>query len=365
MAVASLPAPLDLKVVKVAMSEVVDFARWLHTHGSAVVVAGLLSFAYSLTSLAGAFGVVPELTPGLALAGIFRTVSFGMGNFPAFLVTGYVFVRLSPTGWRTAVAAFVLGACAASVGASIAYFSSWADVLEATAPGRSIAADTFAQTLSLALVFFAHLQHSRVHEQAAKRLAAAKLAQREARRRLAQSRLQAVQARIDPQLLFDMLDAVRRAYETEPQRAEQLLDELVVFLRAALPRLQHASSSVPREVELVRALARLHELAGRSEVGVTLEVPAEVMDARFPPGVLLPMFNDTLQQVRAGTCALAATRQAADCQLVLTLPAHPSDAALERVRRLLNDLYGSAAALSVDSAGSAARVTVKVPYEHA
>jgi len=89
------------------------------------------------------------------------------------------------------------------------------------------------------------------------------------------------------------------------------------------------------------------------------------MDARFPPGVLLPMFNDTLQQVRAGTCALAATRQAADCQLVLTLPAHPSDATLQRVRRLLNDLYGSATALSVDSAGSAACVTVKVPYEHA
>ena len=278
---------------------------------------------------------------------------------------GYVFVRLSPTGWRTAVAALVLGACAASVGASIAYFSSWADVLEARAPGREFAVSTFANSLSMALIFFSHLQHSRVHEQAAKRLAAAKLAQREARRRLPQANLQAVQARIDPQLLFDMLDAVRRAYESDPARAEQLLDQLVAFLRAALPRLQHASSSVPREAELARALARLHELAGRSEVGVTLDVPAEVMDARFPPGVLLPMFNDALQQVRAGMCALAATRQAADCRLMLTLPARPSDATLERVRGLLDELYGSAAALSVDSAGSAARVTVKVPYEHA
>lgn len=361
MAVAILPVPLDLKA---PMSEVVDFARWLRTHRSALVMAGLLAVGYPLTSLVGSLGVLPEVTPALALAAISRPVSLGMANFPAYVLTGYVFARLGPSGWRAAVAAMALGACAASVSTSIAYFNSWADMLEATAPGRGFAVDTFAQTLAMALIFFSHLRHSRVHEEAAQRVSAAKNAQREARRRLSQSNLQAVQARIDPQLLFDMLDAVRRAYEGEPQRAEQLLDELVAFLRAALPRLQHASSSVPREAELARALARLHALAGRSEVGVTLDVPAELMGARFPPGVLLPIFNDALR-ARAGTCALTATRQAADCQLVLTLPARPSDATLERVRGLLNDLYASAAALSLDSAGPAARITVKVPYEPA
>lgn len=362
MAVEILPAPLDLKV---PMTEVVELARWLRTHRSALVMGGLLAVAYPLTSLVASLGVLSELTPALALEAISRCVSLCGINFPAYVLTGYVFARLHPSGWRAAVAAMALGVCAATLPTSVAYFNSWADMLLATAPGRGFAVDTFAQSLSMALIFFSHLQHSRVHEEAAQRLSAAKLAQREARRRLAQANLQAVQARIDPQLLFDMLDAVRRAYESEPQRAEQLLDELVAFLRIALPRLQYASSSVPREAELARTLARLHELAGRSEVGVTLEVPAEVMDARFPPGVLLPMFNDTLQQVRTGVCALAATRQAADCQLVLTLPARPSDATLERVRGLLNDLYGSAAALSVEPVGPVARVTVKVPYEHA
>jgi hypothetical protein len=362
MSVATLHLPLDLNA---PMVEVVDFWRWLRSHRSALVMAGLLATVYTLPFTVGALDVSLEMTPALALAGSRRAITFIAATFPALVLTGYVYVRLRPNGWRVCVDALALGVCAASVGTSVAYFNAWADMLTATGPDRSFAADTFAMQLSLALIFFAHLQQCRVHEEAATRLSAAKHAQREARRRLAQSHLQAVQARIDPQLLFDMLDAVRRAYESEPERAEQLLDQLVAFLRAALPRLQHASSSVPREAELVRALARLHELAGRSEVGVTLEVPAEVMDARFPPGVLLPMFNDTLQQVHAGTCTLAAARQATDCQLVLTLPLHPSDATLERVRRLLNDLYGSAAALSVGGVGSAARVTVKVPYEHA
>jgi Histidine kinase len=361
MAAGVLRVPLDLNT---PLAGVVDFVRWLRTHGSAVLMAGLLGVAYPLTSLVSSLGVLQDVTPAIERAAISRTVVMGLVDFPAFVLTGYVFARLRLSGWHAGVAALALGACAASVGAAIAYFYAWADMLVATAPGPGFALDSFANALSMALILFAHLQHSRVHEEAAKRLSAAKHAQREARRRLAQSHLQAVQARIDPQLLFDMLEAVRRAYESAPARAEQLLDELVAFLRAALPRLQHASSSVPREAELARALARLYELAGTSEVGMTLDVPAEVMNARFPPGVLLPMFNDALQ-ARAGTCALIATRQAADCRLVLTLPARPSDATLERVRRLLADLYASSAALSVDSTGPAARVTVKVPYEHA
>jgi hypothetical protein len=44
-----------------------------------------------------------------------------------------------------------------------------------------------------------------------------------------------------------------------------LLDELVAFLRAALPRLQDASSTVPREAETSRALARLHALSAEFE----------------------------------------------------------------------------------------------------
>ena len=356
-----LRVPLDLNAPMVG---VIDFVRWLRTHGSVVVMAGLLGVAYPLTALVSALGVLQDVTPAIERAAISRSLVFALADIPAFVVTGYVFARLGLSGWRAGIAALALGACAASVGAAIAYFYAWADMLVATAPGPGFALDSFANALSMALILFSHLQHSRIHEEAAERLSAAKQAQREVRRRLAQSHLQAVQARIDPQLLFDMLDAVRRAYESEPERAEQLLDQLVAFLRAALPRLQHASSSVPREAELARALARLHELAGTSAVGVTLDVPAELMNARFPPGVLLPMFNDALQ-ARAGTCALTARRQAADCQLVLTLPARPSDATLERVRGLLSDLYANAAAVLVDGAGPAARVTVKVPYEHA
>ena len=361
MTVAIPPAPFSLHI---AHAGVVDFVRWLRTHRSAVVVAYLLGLAYPVTSLASAFGVAPGLSATLVASGLFRTTVQGLLNGPSFLLAGYVLQRLDLTGWRAALAAVALTTAPAAVHGTLVLVTEWNDMLVGTGHSRDFLVDSIANTYSMALLFFTHLQHGRAHAVAAERLDAAKAAQREVRRRLAYGQLKAVQARIDPQFLFDMLDAVRRAYERDPERAERLLDELVAFLRAALPRLQDASSTVPREAETARALARLHALSANSSVGMAIDLGDAVMGARFPPGVLLPLLNDVLHR-RAGSCALTAAHRATDVLIELTVPATPSAATVERVRAVLADLYGSAAELAVEAKGGASSVILKVPYERA
>jgi hypothetical protein len=361
MAVAIRPGPFNREV---GLSGVADFMRWFRTHRTAIVVAYLLGFAYPVTSLASVLGVAPELSATMVGSGILRTVLEGAMNGPSFLVAGYFLQRLNLTGWMAALVSAALAGGYAAIFGGLVYFLAWTDMLVGTGDARDFAVDSVANTFSMALLFFTHLQHSRTHADAAERLGAAKAAQREARRRLAYGQLKAVQARIDPQFLFDMLDAVRRAYESDPERAERLLDELVAFLRAALPRLQDASSTVPRETETARALARLHALSAASNVDMVVDLTDDAMAARFPPGVLLPLLNEALR-VRAGTCGLAATREGADSRIVLTIPAAPSQATVERVRAVLADLYGSAAELVVEASGDAHRANVRVPYERA
>jgi Histidine kinase len=340
----------------------IRFMRWVRMHPGAVGIAGLLSFAAPVTFFAGAVSVMrdPTIMDVVVLAAWF--VLFGAELWVSLLVVGYLLqhvemVRRYP---RTAT---LLGAAAA---AALAEFSNGrGEILVEQGVAQDIEtmhlfALVFAVTM--ALLFFAHLRLSRRQEEAAARLGAAQSAQHEARWRLAQARLQAVQARIDPQLLFEMLDAVRRAYENDPSRAERLLDELATFLRAALPRLRSSSSTVLREAQLAHAYARLRTLAGAGDVDMTLEVSPDVADARFPPGVLLPLLDDALR-VRTGSCDLTVGRSSGDCRLVLTLPASPLDAAVARVRSLLTDLYGTAAELAVGYANGVASATVKVPFE--
>lgn len=56
---------------------------------------------------------------------------------------------------------------------------------------------------------------------------------------LAEARLGSLQARVDPDFLLQTLSRLERAYESEPQAADRLLDELIVFLRAALADIRH------------------------------------------------------------------------------------------------------------------------------
>jgi hypothetical protein len=231
--------------------------------------------------------------------------------------------------------------------------------------------NSFILAVTPALLFFAHLQRSQRHEQAVLRLAAAQAGQRAADRRIVQTRLQGLQARTDPQLLFEMLDVVRRSYGIDPDRAERLLDELASFLRSALPRLRSESSSVPREIGLAQHYVQLRRMASEALDGgysrppaLAADISEEALHARFPPGVLLPLLDDVLR-TSGGAATLSAQRAANDCLLVLDLPLPPHDAAVVRVRELLASIYGKLADLAIEPAGGRVVAAVRVPYEFA
>jgi hypothetical protein len=65
-------------------------------------------------------------------------------------------------------------------------------------------------------------------------LRTAELGRATSQRRLAEARLASLQARIDPDYIFQTLTKLEQSYEADPYAADRLLDELIVFLRGAL-----------------------------------------------------------------------------------------------------------------------------------
>jgi hypothetical protein len=360
--VTATPAmPFDEQLAKQASG----FPHWLQTHRGAVAMAGLLAFAGPLTFSTGALSVMRAPTVvDVAWLGLWWTL-YGVSLWCLLVVTGYGCERLaSRFGRYVRTGIWLLAACSAAVLPSILTAGRATILLEqgVVHGARTMHLYGFTISLVMALLYFAHLRRSREHEEAAARLAAAQMAQRHARRRTVEARLQEVQARIDPQILFEMLDTVRRLYERDAGLAERFLDELISFLRAALPRLRTASSSLIREVELAHAFVTLRALGGAAGLGMTIDLAPDAMHARFPPGVLLPLL-DTAVASSAGPCRLSATHSSDGCRLVLTLDAAPSDRSVARVQSLLSELYGTAGKLEIESATGAINVIVKVPYE--
>jgi hypothetical protein len=74
-------------------------------------------------------------------------------------------------------------------------------------------------------------------------LRAAELSRETSQRGLAEARLAALQARIDPEFLFQTLTKLEQLYEADPPGADRLLEELIVFLRGALADIQASGVS--------------------------------------------------------------------------------------------------------------------------
>ena len=360
--VQSLPLSRNRATLRTGLG---GFRAWLRSHRDSVTMAGLLAFAAPVTFFFGVLSVMREPTSADMIRLALWWLLYGVELWGLLLMIGYAGQRLAPHCGRVArLAIWLLSVSVTAVGPTISA-AGRAGVLGAqgvvqAALTMHLHAAVFSFTM--ALLFLAHLRRSRTREAAAARLTSAQAAQRDARRGIAQARLAAVQARTDPQLLFGMLEAVRRSYAVDAVRAECLLDELIAFLRAAMPQLRATWSSVPHEAELARRYAGLYRLAGAAHADMTIDVPTGMMNARFPPGVLLPLMDDALR-TRPGPCILTAAMAQRDCRLVLTLPARPSEPAVAQVRALLADVYGALAELKLEDASGVFSVTVQVPYE--
>lgn len=123
------------------------------------------------------------------------------------------------------------------------------------------------------------------------------------RRHALAARLAALQAQVDPALLFDALVSVERAYGREDPGASARLERLIRHLRVALPRLRDAGATLAGEAELIASyLDLLKDLGGQP--------PAFECDLgthgglQLPPMLLLPLVQRALRVGRPQRCWL-------------------------------------------------------------
>jgi hypothetical protein len=92
-----------------------------------------------------------------------------------------------------------------------------------------------------------------------------------------------LQAQIEPHFLFNTLANVQALVESGSPRAAPVLQSLIAYLRAAVPRLDRPAGTLGDELELVRAYLELMALRMPDRMSYTLDVPAGLLPQRFPP----------------------------------------------------------------------------------
>jgi Histidine kinase len=156
---------------------------------------------------------------------------------------------------------------------------------------------------SLGTVAYAHWRRG---SETLQRVQAAEVARARQEQLLQSARLLALQARVEPQFLFDTLQRVRDEINGAAPAAEQRLADLSALLRAMQPAVGATASTVEREWALVQAYARAAEAPALRPPRLQWQAERLAASARLAPLLLLPALRQLVGDASAGQWRLQA-----------------------------------------------------------
>jgi LytS/YehU family sensor histidine kinase len=207
---------------------------------------------------------------------------------------------------------------------------------------------------------------------ASARMNAAQVERAKLQRTVLESKLQALQARVEPQFLFGTLVQMRDLYDIYPAEGAQMADDLIVYLRSALPQMRDSSSTLEQELKLATAYLRIKRLPTPG-VRPDVATPAGALSARVPPMMLLPLVEHMLCADRnplEATSAIEISVSVRASALRLAVSDRNAQALAKDARGVLSDirerlraLYGERGKLHVGSSNGSACIVLEIPYD--
>jgi LytS/YehU family sensor histidine kinase len=216
----------------------------------------------------------------------------------------------------------------------------------------------------------------RAQTRAEARMTAAQLQRAETQRRTISTRLQTLQAQVEPQFLQRTLARVCDRYQIDSAEGSEMLGRLIVYLRAALPQLRESASTLAREVELVRAYVDVIRLPREGDVPLDANIPEDLSAVRMPPMVMLPLISQVLLHRNTGSAGSPAIRISANraaSMLRLEITAEPARfdtndevGGLAAIRERVHALYGSNGSIAFERVPrEGVRAIIEIPHETA
>jgi two-component system LytT family sensor kinase len=194
---------------------------------------------------------------------------------------------------------------------------------------------------------------------------------------IAQARLGALKAQLQPHFLFNTLNAiVVLVRQQKGQQAEQTLERFSDLLRAVLADMDAQEVTLARELEYLKLYLSIEQLRFSDRLRVDIDVEPDLLDAAVPHMALQPIVENAIRhgvglratpgiiEIRAARIGAALHVTVRDDGAGFTAPgAGGLKLGLANTRARLKQLYGDEAALATanDPRGGAI-VTMTLPF---
>jgi LytS/YehU family sensor histidine kinase len=74
-----------------------------------------------------------------------------------------------------------------------------------------------------------------------------------------------------------------------------MLESLIHYLRAALPQMREASTTLGREIDMARAFLEIHRVRMGTRLDFRIEVPEALRGRAFPPMMLISLVENAIK----------------------------------------------------------------------
>ena len=197
--------------------------------------------------------------------------------------------------------------------------------------------------------------------------------QTETEKELAIAKLSLLHAQVEPHFLYNTLGSAKYLVRSDPERAEQIIDNLILYLRHSLPRVDNSLATLGEEVERVRAYLDIMQIRMGARLNTQFNVPDALRTMPFPTMMLQTLVENAIKhglepKSGGGTIWVLAVDKAdrvavtvADDGNGLGSETTGSGIGLRNVRERLHLAYGADAAFDLAAnfpTGVAATITV-------
>ena len=207
--------------------------------------------------------------------------------------------------------------------------------------------------------------------QAQERLAA------ELQARLAQARLDAIAAQLNPHFLFNALNSIAELVHHDAERADRMLVGLSALLRRSLDSSRQQWVSLREELALLAQYLDIEKVRLGERMQVQWHVAEDCLDEPVPPLLLQPLVENAVvhaiaRRIRPGGVRIGAGLVAGALWLEVEddgaegLPdSEGNGIGLANTRARLQALYGGDALLAIDATSTGGtRVRLRLPRRH-